>query len=206
MGDGFFKKVGNADTCEQEKEAADGADDHGIPEDVSQRLAQGKTAFAAERLENKDAHDVENRNDDGNHHGRDGEGVAAENVFHHGDSQEDEVAAVEGLDHGPAGLVVLGDPQDEKGRPGDDGEDGGDGKNDQFRPQGLVQRCNVQVVEHHAEEKDFENHAVHAADFVVVQQFAPADIRARQDQKKQGDDGLDGDEKVLLHDFTRFCF
>ena len=126
----------------------------------------------------------------------------AENVLHHRNPQEDEVAAVESLDHGPAGLVVLGDPQDEEGRPGDNGEDGGDGKDNQFRPQGLVQRRDVQVVEHHAEEKDFENHAVHAADFVVVQQFAPADVRARQDQKKQGDDGLDGDEKVLLHDFT----
>lgn len=206
LGNGFLNEIGDADAREQEEEAEDGTDDHGVLQYVEQGRFKGKSAVAPEGFQDEDAHDVEDGDHDGDHHGRHGEGFAAEDVLHHGDAEQDEVAAVDGLDHGAAGLVVRRQAHREDGGYGDDGEDGSHGEQDQLRAYGLVQRRDVQVVEHHAEKEDFEDHAVHVPDFRVREQFAPADVGACQDQQKQRHDGLDGHKKILFHDFTRFCF
>ena len=116
---------------------------------------------AAKGFEDKNAEDVVEGNDDGDHHGRNRNRLVAEDVADKGDTHEDIVAAKTRLDHRSAPRVVLFDHADNRAKDECRQEDTARTEDHEQRLKCRLRIGDIDVVEHHEEEEHTEDHTVH---------------------------------------------
>ena len=187
-------------TCE------DCPQDHGVLEDILDGGPKLRLATSA-GFQGDDGQDIVDGHDEGDHHGGDGQLVAAEDIADDGDAQQHEVAAEDGLGHGspPQGHFFLKEvgrahAQEEKYDDSQAAED------DEFGPEGGVEVCQVKIVEHHNGEKDLEDHAVHMVQLRFRQELQGLDYGADANEDEKGHHSPQGDEEIAGHRcFTSFC-
>ena len=191
------------DAEDEEERAEDGTEDHRVLEHAQEDAGQVEVT-AAEGLEDEDGDDVVDRHDDGNHHRRDGQLVVAEDIADDWDAHDDEVAAEDGLDHRPAPLVRLLDEADDDAADQRRGEHADSAEQHEMRPERLGEVGRVDVIEHHEEEEDLEDHAVDMGELELREQAHLLDGKADEHQEKQRDDCADCDNQVTDHNDSTF--
>ena len=155
---------------------------------------------AAKGFEDKNAEDVVEGNDDGDHHGRNRNRLVAEDVADKGDTHEDIVAAKTRLDHRSAPRVVLLDHADNRAEDECRQEDAARAEDHEHRLKRRLRVRDVDVVEHHEEEEHAEDHAVHVPQLFLGKEARVLDEKADGHQTKQRDDAAECDKKITQHD------
>ena len=195
---------GQVQVYEPRQPCGDGAQDHGIFQDV---LAGGPEVQLASPagLQGHHCQDIVHGHDEGNHHGGHSQSLAAEDVAHQGNAIEDEVAAENGLGDGSPtdrhflleGVGGAHAQQKEK-------EHSQAAKDDELRPEGSGIVCHIEVIEHHDAEENLEHHAVHMVKLFFGQEFQLLHHGADANEDEHGHHGTHGNEKITGHCVTSF--
>ena len=122
---------------------------------------------AAKCLKNKDAENVVEGDNDGDHHGRDGNRLVPKDVADKRDAHEYVVAAKARLDHRAAPCIVLLDHADDRTEDERRQDDAARTEDHEHRLKRLLRVRDVDVVEHHEEEEHTEHHTVHVLQFFL---------------------------------------
>lgn len=151
----------------------------------------------AKDFQNDHREDVVKGNDERNHHRWDGERFFPENTSDQRNAHEHEGAAEGILQNCTATLVGFFQGADER-RGKDKGcDDCEKAKENESRANGGGEVCSVHVVEHHAEEKHVEHHAVHVRYFRFREPTLPLDENADGDEDENRKDGACGDKEMI---------
>ena len=187
---------GNAE--EQKHRSQNRPYNHGIPEHA-EKYPQKIKLPAPKSLQYKNRQYIVDGNRHCDHHRRNSQRPIPKDVPHQGNSHNDIIAAVDGLDHRPSSAIFLFKGTD-KGR-GQRKNSQNPHRAEQHEP-GLEAHRHihgVDAVKHHAEEEHAKHHAVHMVQLFLCQEPVMLHHHSDEHEEEQRDHRAHRHDKIACH-------
>ena len=191
-------RCGNRQLYEAAQRPRNRPQDHGVHEYAAQNRQEVKSS-AAKGLEHEHTEYIVKWNNGRNHHGRNRNRRITEDIADKRNAHQNVIAAKGRLDHRTAPRIVRLNTAD-------------NARKDECRKQHTTrteeheQRLerrprigNVDVVEHHKEEKHTEYHAIHMPKFFLTEKTRTLHKNADRHQTEEGNDAAERDKKIAEH-------